>query len=46
MHNFAKRVTSTIVAGAVVLGTLAVYPGLNSNNGTVKAESIYEEAMI
>ena len=38
MYNFAKRVTSAVVAGAVVLGTLAFYPGWNK--GLVFAASL------
>jgi LPXTG-motif cell wall-anchored protein len=40
MYNFAKRVTSAVVAGAVVLGTLAFYPGWNK--GQVNAATLYD----
>ena len=40
MYNFAKRVTSAVVAGAVVLGTLAFYPGWNK--GKVNAATLYD----
>ena len=40
MYNFAKRVTSAVVAGAVVLGTLAFYPGWNK--GKVNAAELYD----
>lgn len=42
MYNFAKRVTSAVVAGAVVLGTLAFYPGWNK--GKVNAATKYDSA--
>ena len=42
MYNFAKRVTSAVVAGAVVLGTLAFYPGWNK--GKVNAAQVYDSA--
>ncbi len=42
MYNFAKRVTSAVVAGAVVLGTLAFYPGWNK--GQVNAAQLYDSA--
>ena len=42
MYNFAKRVTSVVVAGAVVLGTLAFYPGWNK--GKVNAAELYDSA--
>ena len=42
MYNFAKRVTSAVVAGAVVLGTLAFYP--SGNKGQVNAAQLYDSA--
>ena len=42
MYNFAKRITSAVVAGAVVLGTLAFYPGWNK--GKVNAAELYDSA--
>ena len=38
MLNNLKKVTSAVVAGAVVLGSLALYP--NGNKGTVRADAI------
>ena len=38
MVNNLKRVTSAVVAGAVVLGSLALYP--NGNKGNVRADAI------
>ena len=38
MLNNLKKVTSAAVAGAVVLGSLALYP--NGNKGTVRADAI------
>ena len=42
MFNFAKRVTSAVVAGAVVLGTLAVSPNLFSgkDSSVVRAAEV------
>ena len=40
MHNFAKRVTSAVVAAAVVFGTLAFYP--TGNKGKVNAATLYD----
>ena len=42
MFKFAKRVTSAVVAGAVVLGTLAVYPF--GDKAKVNAATLYDSA--
>ena len=42
MFNFVKRATSAIVAGAVVLGTLAFYP--YGDKGKVNAATLYDSA--
>ena len=39
MHNYLKRATSAAIAGAVVLGTLALYPNTDNINGTVNADT-------
>ena len=39
MHNYFKRATSAAIAGAVVLGTLALYPNTDNINGTVNADA-------
>ena len=45
MYSFAKRLTSYVVAGAVVLGILSVYPKINSSKSTVNAaEKLYDSA--
>ena len=42
MHNFAKRVTSAVIAAAVVFGTLTFYP--TGNKGRVNAAQLYDSA--
>ena len=44
MHNFAKRVTSAVVAAAVVFGTLAVYPNITGKKNIVNAATKYDSA--
>ena len=45
MYSFAKRLTSFIVAGAVVLGILSVYPKINNTKTIVSAdEKLYDSA--
>ena len=44
MFSIAKRVTSGVVAGAVVLGTLAVYPIINGEKTIVNAATKYDSA--
>ncbi|MBP5180719.1 MAG: hypothetical protein J6127_05470, partial [Clostridiales bacterium] len=42
MFNFAKRATSAVIAGAVVLGTLAFYP--YGDKARVNAATLYDSA--
>ena len=42
MYNFAKRVTSAVVAGAVVLGTLAFFPVGNKGRVNAAAPELYD----
>ena len=45
MYGFAKRLTSFVVAGAVVLGILSVYPKINNSKSTVSADDkLYDSA--
>ena len=48
MYSIAKRLTSAVVAGAVVIGTLAVYPKISGNRGTTvvnaDAPQVYDSA--
>ena len=45
MYSFAKRLSSFVVAGAVVLGILSVYPKINKSQSTVNAaEKLYDSA--
>ncbi len=46
MSGFAKRFVSAVVAGAVVLGTLALYPNLNSKYAAVNAAELYDSASL
>ena len=43
MHNFIKRVTSAVVAGAVVFGSIALYPD-SKKNLVNAAETKYDSA--
>ena len=42
MFKFAKKATSAVIAGAVALGTLALYP--NGEKGKVNAATLYDSA--
>ena len=46
MFSIAKKVTSAVMAGAVVLGTLAVYPIINQGKNVVNAETLYDSASL
>ena len=44
MFKFAKRATSAVVAGAVVLGTLSAYPAITGKKNQVNAATLYDSA--
>jgi len=46
MLDFIKRATSAIIAGAISVGTLALYPNLFNGNRTVNAASMYDSATL
>ncbi|MCR4703797.1 MAG: hypothetical protein K5665_09060, partial [Saccharofermentans sp.] len=46
MIDFAKRIVSAFVAGAVVFGTIAVYPSPFDNKSFVNAATLYDSASL